>query len=271
MFQYSTILWRPGFVSLFTPLPEGANSILTVGLGTLIDFTLLLLLASGFSIAIPVLILAVIAVQRNYIGMARQLKLLNLESRSAVCTNVIEVSGGLPYLRAFQWQQHFMQKTLQRLDSWQKASYYSCSIHRWFRLTLELTILAAALLVVSCAVSRSSKMSPASVSTAMFILMHASHKLCRTMTAWIILQGDMSGISRIQIFVEGTATEGERLDSESELPADWPNMGHLELWNVNAGYRYVFRSVSLIYCRTDLISGQVQVKYNQLYKTSLSN
>ena len=212
----------------------------------------------------PPFIFSLLTILRSYVSTARQLRLLNLGSKSAVCSQVVEISSGLSYLRAFQWQQHFMQLSFQKLDSWQKTSYYFCSIDRWFRLSLELTILAAALLVVSVAVSTSDlKLSPASVATTMFILMHASHKLSRTMTTWIDMEGNISGISWIQAFVERSTTEVEGLNSESEIPENWPSLGHLEILNVNAGYRCAFLARTHFGRLAEMITEQLLVKYDR--------
>lgn len=220
-----------------------ADSRFPACIATLIDIALLSLLDTAFAMALPLFLLMLLIIRTRYVGVSRQLMLLNLESKAAVYTQVTEVISGLTYLRAFQWQPYFAHASFEKLEAWQKTSYFACSVQRWCILSLELVILAAALLVVNFATSTSSaKPHTAAIATAMFILMNMSLKLSRVVGSWVGLEMDMSGLSRIQTFIETTTTEPDWQDGEDQIPATWPSQGSVELLGVSAGYRY--RTVS---------------------------
>lgn len=223
-----------------------ANSRFAVGIALLIDMALLPLLDTAFAIALPVFLLMLLIIRTRYVGVSRQLMLLNLESKAAVYTQVTEVISGLTYLRAFQWQPYYTNACFEKLDAWQKTSYFASSVQRWCLLSLELAIVAAILLVVNFATSTSSaKSHTAAIATAMFILMNISLKLSDVVGSWVGLEMDMSGLSRIQTFIETTTTEPGWQVRESQIPANWPSQGSVELSGVSAGYRY--RTASSFY------------------------
>jgi ATP-binding cassette, subfamily C (CFTR/MRP), member 1 len=100
------------------------------------------------AMTLPLTIVALYLIQRAYLPTSRQLRILELESRSPVYAQFLETVDGLSTIRALKWQDHFIAKADLRLDSSQTAYYAMFCIQRWLALVLDLTIAGLATLVV---------------------------------------------------------------------------------------------------------------------------
>lgn len=141
-----------------------------LGVGVLITVTRLFaclacagLIAAGSPFAaftIPFLILAIYFLQKVYLRTSRQLRLLELETRSPLFSHFLETLEGLPTIRAFGWESMFASDNSVRLDDSQKPYYLLFCIQRWLELVLDLMIAAMAVIVVALAVNLRSSTSP---------------------------------------------------------------------------------------------------------------
>ena len=105
------------------------------------------------AITVPVLIVAVFLVQHFYLRTSRQLRLLDLESRSPLYSHYLDTVNGLSTIQAFGWERKFLQKNSRLLNISQKPYYLLFCIQRWLALVLDLIVAAEAILVVSLAIT----------------------------------------------------------------------------------------------------------------------
>lgn len=104
------------------------------------------------AISVPLLILAVWALQHVYLRTSRQLRLLDLEARGPLYSHFMETLTGLVTIRAFGWERHFREQNFKQLDYSQRPYYLLYCIQRWLNLVLDLIVGAEAVLVVGLAI-----------------------------------------------------------------------------------------------------------------------
>jgi ATP-binding cassette, subfamily C (CFTR/MRP), member 1 len=112
------------------------------------------------AITLPLTIFAMYLIQRIYLQTSRQLRMLELESRSPVYSHFLETVDGLTTIRAFKWEEKMIAKGDMRLDNSQQPYYLMFCIQRWLALVLDLTIAGLATLVVALATNLRYSTSP---------------------------------------------------------------------------------------------------------------
>jgi ATP-binding cassette subfamily C (CFTR/MRP) protein 1 len=103
------------------------------------------------AITLPLTLFAMFLIQRIYLQTSRQLRILELESRSPIYSHFLETLDGLVTIRAFKWQGKMIETGDMRLDNSQQPYYIMFCIQRWLALVLDLTIAGLATLVVALA------------------------------------------------------------------------------------------------------------------------
>lgn len=91
-------------------------------------------------------------VQRVYLRTSRQLRLLELESRSVVIIDFLETTDGLTTIRAFGGQPKAEMEHLRRLDESQKPFYLLLCLQCWLKIVLDLLVAGIAVGVIALAV-----------------------------------------------------------------------------------------------------------------------
>lgn len=104
---------------------------------------------SGYmAVTVPFLLIVIIILQHFYLRTSRQVRLLDLESRSPLYSHFMETISGLATIQAFQWQERFRRKNLNLLDASQRPYYLLYCIQRWLTLVLDLIVAAEAVILV---------------------------------------------------------------------------------------------------------------------------
>ncbi|KAI8157757.1 ABC transporter atnG [Colletotrichum sp. SAR 10_70] len=75
------------------------------------------------TLAFPLVVVAIYVVQRVYLRTSRQLRLLDLESQSAVYSSFLESLDGLATIRAFGWEKQVENANIRSLDKSQQPAY----------------------------------------------------------------------------------------------------------------------------------------------------
>jgi ABC-type multidrug transport system fused ATPase/permease subunit len=104
------------------------------------------------AISMPLLIIAVWALQHVYLRTSRQLRLLDLEARGPLYSHFMETLTGLVTIRAFGWERDFREQNYKQIDYSQRPYYLLYCIQRWLNLVLDLIVGAEAVLVVGLAI-----------------------------------------------------------------------------------------------------------------------
>ncbi|KAM4056985.1 ABC transporter [Hirsutella rhossiliensis] len=195
-------------------LPTAAYMSLA-GLLSCVGEAILIILGSKYLAAtLPLAILLLYLLQRFYLCTSRQLRVLDLQAKAPLYTQLLEMIEGLATIRAFGWQP------------------------RWLTLVLDLLVDAAAVLLMFFGVLAGSSI-PGNMAIAMYSALGFSESLANLLSSWTSLETSLGAISRLKEFTKATSQEAEPslgIHATVELPASWPRLGHLQWQNIEAGY-----------------------------------
>ena len=104
-------------------------------------------------IALPPLFFVMYYLQKVYLRTSRQLRHLELESRSPVYSHFLETLEGLSTIRAFGWDRDFRALFIERVDDSQKPYYLMFCIQNWLGLVLDLIAAGMAVTTVTLALN----------------------------------------------------------------------------------------------------------------------
>lgn len=194
---------------------------------------------------IPVAVFVVYLIQRFYLRTSRQLRQLDLETKSPLYTQFTETISGLTTIRAFGWQRYCQEEHQQLLQTSQRPFFTLFVIQRWLILVLDLFVAGIAIILCLLAVFVAG-IGPIGVS--LISLVTFSQQLTELINFWTSMETSIGAITRIRDFQRNVPSEN--LPSENETPHPiWPSEGHIVLHNVSAGYQLaappVLRNISL--------------------------
>jgi len=113
--------------------------------------------------------------QKVYLRTSRQLRHLELESRSPVYSHFLETLDGLCTIRAFGWERESRALFTERVDDSQKPYYLMFCIQNWLSLVLDLIAAGMAVTVVTLALNLRQWTSPGLLGVAMNNVLCQSH------------------------------------------------------------------------------------------------
>ncbi|RAL04613.1 multidrug resistance protein MDR [Aspergillus ibericus CBS 121593] len=200
--------------------------------------------AKYMAVLIPLAVFIIYWIQKFYLRTSRQLRHLDLESKSPLYTQFTETLTGLVTIRAFGWQNSFQKEHLELLERSQRPYYVLFVIQRWLLLVLDLFVAGVAVLLVIFAVFIPG-IGPIGVS--LISLITFNQQLSELINFWTSMETSIGAVTRIRNF-EKVPTED--LPGENLVPcADWPLEGRIVFQNACIGYDLalepVLRQVSL--------------------------
>ncbi|KAH8169831.1 ABC transporter domain-containing protein [Sarocladium implicatum] len=184
---------------------------------------------------IPGSVIALYFVQKYYLHTSRQMRLLDIETKSPLYTQFTETLAGLQTIRAFGWAPQLLQDNHRRLDASQKPFYGMYCIQRWLQVVLDLFVAGMALVLVSFSLSMSGTTSSGAIGLALVNLIGFNQTLTLLINQWTELETSLGAIARLKWFFTNTPDENKPEESE-EPSATWPAKGAIELRNVSAAY-----------------------------------
>jgi ATP-binding cassette subfamily C (CFTR/MRP) protein 1 len=173
--------------------------------------------------------------QKFYLRTSRQMRLLDLEAKSPLFTQFLDLLQGLSNVRAFGWEGHFREKYLDLLDASQRPYYLLFCIQRWLGVVLDLMVAVLATILMVLVVKLRSQFAPQFVALAVLNIMTFSQSLALVIQGWTQLETSFGAVARVKSFC--TDTENENSPSEnSPVPENWPSRGHVAINHLTASY-----------------------------------
>ncbi|KAF4934491.1 ABC transporter gloK [Colletotrichum fructicola] len=224
-----------------------------VVLDTLVAIASAALIASGaqyFAAIIPFCVLPLYFLQKFYLKTSRQMRHLELESKSPLYTHFTETLNGVVTIRAFGWQQEFVKEQLRLLDISQRPYYLLFCIQRWLAIMLDLFVAVIATVLIAFAVKLTNTTSGGAIGLSMVSLMGLNSSLSRLISSWTNLETSLGAIARLRDFVRDTPQE-DSVDTESlpPVPQGWPSPGAIDFKSIDARYKtddeIILRELSL--------------------------
>ena len=187
------------------------------------------------ALTIPFFMLAIYFLQRVYLQTSRQLRILDLETRSPVYSLFLETLEGLTTIRAFGAKQKFAQENARRLDGSQKPFYLMFCIERWLALVLDLMLMVMATTVVALATTLRFSTSPGLLGVSLNSILSFNQTLSAFIAGWTLFETSLGAIARLKNFEAETPVEAKDGENASP-PATWPATGSIDFKDVSASY-----------------------------------
>ncbi|OQE42091.1 hypothetical protein PENCOP_c004G02534 [Penicillium coprophilum] len=195
------------------------------------------LIATGstyMAISVPFLIISLFLLQHFYLKTSRQLRLLDLESRSPVYSHLHDTVEGLSTIQAFGWEADFQIANSKLLDATQRTYYMLHCIQRWLTLVLDLIVAAEAVIVVSLAVSLRHTTSVGLLGVSLNSILAFNGSLSSFISGWTQLEISLGSILRVKDFE--LQVPREISTGRVEVSIDWPSRGAIEISDMTAQY-----------------------------------
>ncbi|KAL2181082.1 P-loop containing nucleoside triphosphate hydrolase protein [Thermothelomyces heterothallicus CBS 202.75] len=202
---------------------------------TLFAAVLMCVFSAYFAATLVPLILFCWALQKFYLKTSRQMRILDLEAKSPLFTQFLDLLQGLSSVRAFAWQAAFKERYLELLDASQRPYYLLFCVQRWLAFVLDVLVAILATVIMILVVTLRSQVSSQFVAMALLNVTSFSQFLALVIQGWTQLETSFGAVARVQEFC--SATENENRPTEtSPAPEHWPSRGHVALENLTASY-----------------------------------
>ncbi|KAH0160254.1 P-loop containing nucleoside triphosphate hydrolase protein, partial [Aureobasidium melanogenum] len=194
--------------------------------------------------ALPIYGFLIYIIQKVYLRTARQLRYLDLESRSAVYSSFLETVEGLVTIMAFGWQQQYLTRNTRSLDLSQRAFYLFLCLQRWLNVVLDLAVAVVVIVVIGLAVFYSTERSSADVGIALNMVLVTNTTLLRLIESWTTFEVSVGAAARLKELEDRVPSE-EHLAVETVVPCNWPSAGSLTLRDVRVCHGVILSDVKL--------------------------
>lgn len=209
---------------------------------------------------IPPLLVVLYMIQRFYLRTSKRLRLLELDTKGDLHTQLAETAAGITTIRAHRWTVQAHERFAKSLDRSQEPYYLLYSVQRWLQLVMDLMVAGLVLVVAGVAVGlNKTQQESGSVGGAVTVgtigvaLTNAT-SLGQTLTnfiiSWTTLETTLGAVARISLFKRNTTLEAKlpdidappdpprspSQDGNSEEETAWPERGTIKLTNVWASY-----------------------------------
>ncbi|PNY23797.1 Uncharacterized protein TCAP_06269 [Tolypocladium capitatum] len=230
-----TNLFSQDLTLIDTELPE---SLFNVVVEAFICIGMVAIVATSspyMALCYPFLAVALWAIQRLYLRTSRQLRLLDLETKSPLYTHFTDTINGLVTLRAFGWVDHYLQVNNQLLDDSQRPAYLLAMAQHWLTFVLNLLVAIIAIVVVVLSTQIKSIASVGFTGASLVTLMSFGESISLLITYYTLLETSIGAVSRLKSFSENVPSES--LSRDDILPPQmWPHSGGIEIRGVSASY-----------------------------------
>lgn len=186
-------------------------------------------------ILIPFICAIFYVVQLIYLRTSRQIRMLDLESKTPLYKQLSEMGSGVEHIRAFHWEKEFLQQSYDMIDESQKPFYYMSCIQRWLGLVLDLINLVTALVLICFALYWNNTTSESGIGLGFLGLLNLGNNFAHFMELFAQMESSLAAVARLRFFVNDTPQEEDDIDAE-QLDAAWPSNGKIKFRNVSAAY-----------------------------------
>lgn len=189
------------------------------------------------ALSIPVVLVLLWVIQYFYLETSRQVRLLDLETKTPLYAKLNEMLSGVEHIRGFGWQQQTLKTSMALINDSQTPFYYMFTIQRWLYIVLTMTGSGMALIVSTMALYLTRTTSQASAGLGLINALSFTFSIIDFIQDWTKLETSLGAITRLKSFVEETPSESD--DGRRAPPSNWPPHGAVEFKDVSARYRYV--------------------------------
>ncbi|UNI16453.1 hypothetical protein JDV02_002885 [Purpureocillium takamizusanense] len=232
-------------------LPSAALGVVMALSFGVAQFILVCVSSRYMAALLPFLLVVLYAIQHFYLRTARQLRLLDIEYKAPLYTQLMETISGVVTIRAFRWEAQSTAKAMRILDISQRPSYLLFCVQRWITFAVNMVIMVLAVILIVFTTTLREAIGPGYVGIALSNILAFSATMQATITSWVTLEIALGAVARIRSFsMQVRSEDDEARDSLAKAGVDaqllsltaetvgewWPSQGRIELDNVTASY-----------------------------------
>ncbi|TQS33504.1 hypothetical protein Golomagni_06149 [Golovinomyces magnicellulatus] len=237
--QHMTLITQQ-FARDFFQLPYAGTSVI-------VDVIIIASTSLYAIVLAPIVCLVLYLVQLVYLRTSRQLRLLDLESKTPLYSYLAEVGSGIEHIRAFGWEEEYRRRAFALVDATQRPYYLLLCLGRWLNLVMDGNTAVLAVILMAFANYWDQVTSKNGVGLAFVTLISLGETTTFFMNQWVAIETSLGAITSIRSFVKNTPSEPRNQDTK-KMPQSWPTRGAIEFKGVTAEYEFVaFEVVSKIY------------------------
>ncbi|CRG89605.1 hypothetical protein PISL3812_06643 [Talaromyces islandicus] len=165
-----------------------------------------------------------------YLYSARELKRLELTSKSPVLSLFESSISGISTIRAFGRVNDYMQRMFRYLDDSSKATWALYSLSHW--MMFRLAVIGAIFTLLVAITATYKRIDSALAGFALMFAFDLMKKMDTAINRYASLQINMSSMERVTEYMN---LEGEN-QSGSQPPLSWPTHGRISIEGLRAGY-----------------------------------
>ncbi|KAK6832825.1 hypothetical protein RU639_003877 [Aspergillus parasiticus] len=195
------------------------------------------ILIAGTVVNTQVLLLAMVLLPfcihyaRQYLNATREVKRLQSVALSPIIEYLGSVTDGLPIIRAFNVSHIYMDRMLQRIDSYTQANWHVWLLVRW--LSFRMSIISALFTsLAACVIVLAPGMTAAKAGFAITFSMRLTRAILQITQGYGSTQMAMNSIERLTAYA---SMESEMYEGQP-APSSWPAQGHLKVSDLVISY-----------------------------------
>lgn len=174
-------------------------------------------------------------IQKFYLCTSRLVRILEIELKAPLKSQLLEVLSGLASIRAYGWTGDYQERNKTALTASQQPYYLLFCLQQWLNLVLDLLVAAIAILVVAVATTVGRHSTTGFLGVALFNIVNFSGSIQQLISQWTGLETALGALSRIKSFVEDTPQE-DLNGKNAVLSEDWPKEGSISFLGVSGSH-----------------------------------
>ncbi|KAI9925941.1 hypothetical protein MW887_005747 [Aspergillus wentii] len=210
------------------------DTLFSVGM-CLMEAGLIAAASKWLALMCPALVLVLYVIQKFYLQTSRQIRLLDLETKTPLYSHFLETLQGLTTIRAFQWQHASIEEHQGLLNDSQRPFYLMYTIQRWLNFVLDMMVAVLATMIVTLATQLSGSAAGA-IGVGLSTVLSFSQDLSSLIRAWTELETSLGAIARVRDFEMDTPSEHRSTES-LDPPVEWPLRGSIQVQDLCVSYK----------------------------------
>lgn len=199
------------------------------------QFVVVVISSKYLAIAIPFALAVVVTIQQLYIRTSRQLRFLDIESKSPLYSHFIETLNGLSTIRAYRMQGLLTSDMNGIIDDSQKPFYLLYCAQRYLGLTLNFVVAGLSVVLITVAITTHRQPGTLYYGVSLVNVMTFGQNLAEFIDQWTRFEVGLAAVERTREFYETTPREKTfNVDEGAAKPFD---NGAVEITGLSVGYK----------------------------------
>ncbi|XP_006642521.2 ATP-binding cassette sub-family C member 8 isoform X2 [Lepisosteus oculatus] len=198
-----------------------------------------------FLIALVPLAIACYFIQKYFRVASRDLQQLDDSTQLPLLAHFSETVEGLTTIRAFRYEAKFRQKLLEYTDANNIASLFLTAANRWLEVRMEYIGACVVLIAAVASITNSlyNQLSSGLVGLGLTYALMVSNYLNWMVRNLADMEVQLGAVKRINGLLQVEPENYEGLLLASQIPANWPHQGEIQIQNLSVRYDSTLKPV----------------------------